>query len=447
MLPLLRYLVLWADFCFYTSRRHVTALERRLSELESRQGIPPGVASATNVQRNAALSPSGRLATAAIVLDDPRSSHSRQDEIEEAESPRRPLPRRQDHPFTQRDTPAYEPVQDQSTYRVGDLNTADPDQSLFHEHRLPNGAGNEHYDIARTYDLQAILNTDTITDRDEDNLDGPDDSERTEHIPLMDGMVEYQDASSEAPEGHVFYGNTSTLHFAMNVQASAVDKDGGVLARNATVSQGESMNTRRQSGAVPVRTITQPLTNQDVNFERVSFSSLYFQYLPRRHIANSLLERYFTAIHPIWPFLLEGPTRSRYEDAWSADRPESEIWSAQLNLIFALGFEFWEDDLTGGLPSRPAIEAGNDFYLRAKTFVLGNAFNMSSISMLQTLLLLVQYQQGTMQSEQCWLTIGHATRMAQGLGLHKPQKQNTSMSPLEEELRNRLWWGCFSLDR
>lgn len=296
------------------------------------------------------------------------------------------------------------------------------------------------------YDQGQILDSDIATDGDGPVAESNSENERAENIPLMDGMVEYQDASAKDRDSSPFYGTTSTFHFAMNVKASAIDED-GELGRGPRLARGEPANTRRGRDVLPSQRTPQPHTYQDSNSGKFSLSRSQFQYLPQRHVANSLFERYFTAVNPIWPFLLEDTTRRRYEDTWSADGPTSEIWSAQLNLIFALGFEFWDEDITTRLPSRSAVDVGKEFYMRARTFVLENAFNMSTIGMVQALLLMVQYQQGTMQSEQCWLTIGHATRMALGLGLHKPEKPVTSMSLMERELRNRLWWGCFSLDR
>jgi hypothetical protein len=37
--------------------------------------------------------------------------------------------------------------------------------------------------------------------------------------------------------------------------------------------------------------------------------------------------------------------------------------------------------------------------------------------------------------------------MALGLGLHTSSANPDRIEPLDKELRKRLWWGCFSLDR
>lgn len=67
--------------------------------------------------------------------------------------------------------------------------------------------------------------------------------------------------------------------------------------------------------------------------------------------------------------------------------------------------------------------------------------------MLQALVLMALYQQSTLRSRQFYLTVGHAARMAQELRLYIPVPDSPSISPLIKDLRLRLWWGCFSLDR
>ncbi|KAF7504186.1 hypothetical protein GJ744_002605 [Endocarpon pusillum] len=46
-----------------------------------------------------------------------------------------------------------------------------------------------------------------------------------------------------------------------------------------------------------------------------------------------------------------------------------------------------------------------------------------------------------------YLTIGHAARMAQSLGLHISRPEIEDVQPQQREMRRRLWWGCFCMDR
>lgn len=64
----------------------------------------------------------------------------------------------------------------------------------------------------------------------------------------------------------------------------------------------------------------------------------------------------------------------------------------------------------------------------------------------QYLLVLGQYLQGTQKSVQAWTTHGLAISAAFQLGLHSPEA-NRRFPPLESEIRKRTWYGCILLDR
>jgi hypothetical protein len=60
------------------------------------------------------------------------------------------------------------------------------------------------------------------------------------------------------------------------------------------------------------------------------------------------------------------------------------------------------------------------------------------------LLLMCQYLQSTQNPNDCWVVLGNAIRGAQSIGLHITPKNGT---PLEQELKKRVWYGCVYLDR
>jgi hypothetical protein len=64
----------------------------------------------------------------------------------------------------------------------------------------------------------------------------------------------------------------------------------------------------------------------------------------------------------------------------------------------------------------------------------------------QYFLILGQYLQGTQKSVQAWTVHGLAITMAFQLGLHSP-RTNRDFSPVESEIRKRVWYGCILLDR
>ena len=61
------------------------------------------------------------------------------------------------------------------------------------------------------------------------------------------------------------------------------------------------------------------------------------QLLPHRHLVKTLFTKYFEAIHPLWPFLLEAETRELFFRTWISKEPPEPLWLVQLNLIMCLG--------------------------------------------------------------------------------------------------------------
>jgi hypothetical protein len=68
------------------------------------------------------------------------------------------------------------------------------------------------------------------------------------------------------------------------------------------------------------------------------------------------------------------------------------------------------------------------------------------ITIVQYLLLMGQYLQGTQKSIQTWTIHGLAVKAAFQLGLHSSEASKR-LSPLEREIRKRVWFGCIVLDR
>ncbi len=280
------------------------------------------------------------------------------------------------------------------------------------------------------------------------------DSDSTTESPITDGMVEYNATFPGASRVGESFESSATFDFALKIRASMTEtsKSDPRSERIPHIFPGLSTATGNY-GVSPATSAGESTTkkadhqndpsNLDALKSYLNQSSLMF--LPQRHVANALFDHYFATVHPIWPFLIEDATRERFNLTWSSNDTLKPIWLAQLNLIFALACQFYDSD--AGAPLIDVYNEGRRFYERANGFIVAHAFNICSIFMLQILLLAVQYQQGTMRPNECWLTTGHATRMALGLGLHTNSRLPDSVDRLERQLRKRLWWGCFALDR
>jgi hypothetical protein len=83
---------------------------------------------------------------------------------------------------------------------------------------------------------------------------------------------------------------------------------------------------------------------------------------------------------------------------------------------------------------------------RASELIHSVAFETVTLEVLQAQLLMSIHLLTDMQLNRCWANIGSLLRAAQALGLHL-DPTDWNISPLEKELRKRLWWGIYWLDR
>ncbi|KAK5312441.1 hypothetical protein LTR93_011337 [Exophiala xenobiotica] len=169
--------------------------------------------------------------------------------------------------------------------------------------------------------------------------------------------------------------------------------------------------------------------------------------MPSQETANKLVDAYFGRVHVLYPFLHEGSFRARYEQLWIAhsqrDQAQTESsWLAVANLVFAYGCEFASSEEQVHFSQRAA-----PFIERAKSIILSHVFSNTDIELVQALLLLSHYLQGTLELDKCWNFVGLMVRNAISLGLHIKLARNVGLSTVDKEFRKRLWWGCVVLDR
>ena len=165
--------------------------------------------------------------------------------------------------------------------------------------------------------------------------------------------------------------------------------------------------------------------------------------LPDRTLANNLIDAYFDRVHPLYPFVHEGTFRSEYERIWGnlSNSSIESSWYALLNMIFASGCEFCD-----AISETELMECIAPFVARSRQIIMSHAFKSRSLELVQALLLMCHYLQGTMELNECWTLAGLMIRSAVTSGLHL-SPERLSLSILDKEVRKRVWWGCFILDR
>ncbi|KAH8805132.1 fungal-specific transcription factor domain-containing protein [Xylogone sp. PMI_703] len=232
-------------------------------------------------------------------------------------------------------------------------------------------------------------------------------------------------SDSGGPDG--YFGDSSTFAFVSKVQPESKNET-GVHLRNA--------RPRKSS-------ISNFVTNAEDNAETSpAFNEADYK-LPDRQLADSLVDGYFERVHPLYPFVHETSFRADYERVWtrssvSALRPS---WYALLNIIFALGCEFCDAFQDGEV-----MATVRPFVTRSRNIIFSHVFKKGNLELIQSLLLMSHYLQGTLELNECWNLVGLMIRTAFTIGLHL-NPEVFSLKAIEIEVRKRVWWGCVIIDR
>ncbi|KAJ5650707.1 uncharacterized protein N7484_004430 [Penicillium longicatenatum] len=233
-----------------------------------------------------------------------------------------------------------------------------------------------------------------------------------------------------------FFGDSSTIAFIKQLQDT-------VKSRTAKPPQELSHQYSRQS------------VYQESPKSLIDTADSH-ELLPPRHLANHLVDCYFTKIHSLYPFVHKVAFLAAYESLWNKDGLSSSVRSTRglglgddsetrttfyygLNVVFALACQFSdiiqvEREATSEAffhTSKPALDVD---YLEA-----------GGLALTQTLLLMAHYLQGSRTPNRCWHVIGTACRLAQGIGLHS-DVGNKHRSFAGIQVRRRVWHGCVMLD-
>lgn len=161
--------------------------------------------------------------------------------------------------------------------------------------------------------------------------------------------------------------------------------------------------------------------------------------LPPRDLAEHLIECYFNFVHPNLPILHKPTFMRQYRNSDPTKRPPAVL----LHAMFAIASRFSSNpEITGRDPEA----FGDEYFDRAKRLV-DFEYELPRQSSIQALLLMVNYRFTSAKSGgRVWVMLGMAIRMAQDLGMHRSSAR-WHLPPLETEIRKRLWWACYVMDR
>lgn len=188
----------------------------------------------------------------------------------------------------------------------------------------------------------------------------------------------------------------------------------------------------------------------------ISASRIHSFSLPPRHIADHLIDLYFTGVHCYYPWLHTQSFLNAYNQLWAPGNEQRgdahlprvglggrncprTLFYCALNTIFALGCEFSASTEN----TYQDLSAG--FMDHAYNLLQLDTLDDGDLSGVQTLLLLAIHLQRTQYPLRCSIVTGIALRVAQEIGLEFSH-HGSNLSSLETEMRRRTWHGCMLLD-
>jgi hypothetical protein len=165
--------------------------------------------------------------------------------------------------------------------------------------------------------------------------------------------------------------------------------------------------------------------------------------LPPRKTAEPMVEIYFNQVHILYPFLHRQSFMRAYDKLWLDQHGHTnDTLYCIVNIIFAMYCQITKKDS----PDEKGVAAVM-FLRRAKQLLQNQLLEGGSLELIQALLLMGQFLQSSEWPHRCWVVIGIAIRISQGLGLHLPKTTANLKDEQDRQLARRLWHGCVFMDR
>lgn len=177
---------------------------------------------------------------------------------------------------------------------------------------------------------------------------------------------------------------------------------------------------------------------------RLGLPSTELFVLPSRRACDDMLDVYWNQVHVLYPFLDKSRFMQVYQALWTGEREtvsDRAIYCI-VNCIFAICCQVTKKDA----PDEKEMSA-HIFFCRAKELLQVDLIGGAGLNLIQGLLLMGQYLQSTEWPHRCWVVVGLAIRVAQGLGINIPGTSSNLTTQKEREMARRVWHGCVFMDR
>ncbi|UPL02929.1 hypothetical protein LCI18_013863 [Fusarium solani-melongenae] len=161
------------------------------------------------------------------------------------------------------------------------------------------------------------------------------------------------------------------------------------------------------------------------------------------HVARRLFKNYKDEILPRFPCFMEEDLDNYFESFYShctLGQQQTTMPSFIVPMILAIS------SLTSNSHDFPKVAALSES-LHADALENAQLLKTSSVASLQCLVLLIQLGLLLPHTANCWFITGEAMRMAVSLGLHQEPDPAIIPDSAHAELRRRIFWTIYQLDR
>jgi hypothetical protein len=167
--------------------------------------------------------------------------------------------------------------------------------------------------------------------------------------------------------------------------------------------------------------------------------------LPPRPAADALVELFFRKVHCDFPTFHRALFQASYEGMWSPLPCTEPAWLMALGMVFVLGLDAALEDSLPML-SRTQKRVMKERYLNTAKELLPDVLSGCTLGHVQAIMLYCRHLYISGNRNASWSLTGLAIRIAIAIGLHR-NGINAKCSPLERELRKRVWWTLYAFER
>ncbi|KAF2496525.1 hypothetical protein BU16DRAFT_607099 [Lophium mytilinum] len=237
-----------------------------------------------------------------------------------------------------------------------------------------------------------------------------------------------------------FFGPSSNISFTRQIVRTTT----AILKTTASaVSPASSSDAALQSHLLHVSRPPSPVSNRFKDSYNIAIGTEPFV-LPQEDETVQMIERFFSTTGVLFPYIDEEAFLNTYQDLTSTNiRTVRRSWLGLLNMVLAMSTSASQGN---GLTPAERAAKSDIFFRRALALCEKQIRHGTSLEVVQLLLLMSQYLQGTERSIETWNIHGLTVKSAYQLGLHSRDALK-QYPPLEREIRKRTWFGCVVLDR